>query len=151
MEYIIGAIIITLLVAGIAYTIWKRIQDSKPVPPMHNWTSIGVSPPPGFEVAMEVIKSRLDWVPPDKATYGGVIQWVAEPYYSGGQKVAGTLESLQVPHIKVVAFPYIWETALAHEILHIYWFRCYGTSGDGQGDFYSMVSQINRDIRARLA
>jgi hypothetical protein len=117
-----------------------------------NWQSIGVTPPPGLSVALEVIQASYKHLPDH-----GTIEWVTDPFMVAGSiKAAGTVLWYEPAHIKLMTGAKVEETALAHEMLHLDDY--YRTGGTGcarespkDADFVAEFQAVNAAIKKALS
>ena len=115
------------------------------------WTNIGDAPM-GVETALKVIKEQLPgWYGP----YGGVIEWVSDPFLVevNGKPIlaAGTVIDATKSHIKVMYFKDVSQCALAHEIKHVYEsVYNHGKITDGDPKLYAWVNETNAKIKAAV-
>lgn len=140
----------------LAFGVLVLVDRYRKTHPMKEWKHYGL-PPADVEIALAVIKEHVGKLFPEQKRdwrfwFGGKIVWVDEPYMACGKLVAGTVENFLTPQIKAVRFLRVWQTALAHEILHIYWYRLSssGTKGEEEASFITEVNATNAEIEKRL-
>jgi hypothetical protein len=78
------------------------------------WKHIGVPPPMDVDVALRIIGAKLPLLR-DR----GTIEWVEGPFDITGWRVAGLMVSATPCHVKVTCYPWVEDTALAHELGHV--------------------------------
>ena len=104
--------------------------------------------PANVSVALGVIR---DMLPTQPKRWGGYVHWVWTPIeytdYDGKKHAAGGIVvNDTTPEVKVQFFKNVWETALAHELIHVFtgW-------ADGDPRIQSLVQKMNDEIKKRLA
>lgn len=141
IDIIIGIVSLTIILGSIIgafiYKYWKRAHYPK------TWIHIG-TPPAHVDLALGVIKSQLDKEP---KRWGGTITWVDGPFQipSGGLETimaAGCVDSFEEPRIRLTLFKEVEQTALAHELCHVY-----NMYPDGDQRLNEFVSRCNTLIK----
>jgi hypothetical protein len=127
----------------------KALQDAAVASGPTNWVQVGVCPPPGVSVALEVIQASYPHLP-----HCGTIEWVDAPWeVPGFGRVAGLVMSFRPVHIKLMVAAKVEETALAHECLHVddeYAGRAHRES-PMDADFVSEFQAVNAAIKKALS
>jgi len=123
--------------------LWYRALRLAALP--KDWIQTGPRPA-GVDVALRIIFERA----PGRVRAGGYIEWVEEPFWANGILVAGLqFESIPV-RAKVLYYPLVEQTALAHEIAHAWWEQLYDRTGEGEPDFLAWIRGTNLAIAAAL-
>lgn len=143
---VVGVVLFVLAVVGLGIYV-VRTRDSHVLPIPVTWVHEGMPPPPGFEVALEVIGDATPGMP--KA---GTIIWMPTPFLNGGVLAAGTVDSYDPIRIRVLYDPLVERTALAHELGHVWSYRTHQGFGESPQDprFVTWFTTVNRDIARRL-
>jgi hypothetical protein len=132
------AVFVIALVSFVIYEIYFRSTLHRPV----SWEHRGV-PPEHIDIALDVIRELL---PSRPGRWGGVIEWVDTifelPYGQG--MAAGLVVDSRTPEIRVTRFPDVWDTALAHELVHVF-----AGYADGDARLVPLFSKMNEEIERR--
>lgn len=164
-EYLVAITIGVAALLGLpVYVLWRRRQARKQEEtwPM-TWIHVGLSAPPGIETALSVIQRATPGMP-----QAGTIEWVDGPFLLDptypGVLVAGTVESYRPIHIKLMYFDRPENTALAHELGHVWGVLTNQGFGESYGldpttgkpnpktdtRFVAWFTDVNRQISAAL-
>lgn len=151
MENVIAVLIFVgaLVLAGLlwAWSAYRR-RHAAPV----GWTHVG-APPPGTTRALEVLSWRCFGM-----RWGGVIEWVDAPWHVGygpasdGMLAAGQVLDYDAHRIRLLRFPEVWRTALAHELHHLWRYDVADDQDEPENEaFRRWVHDANSQIAAAVA
>lgn len=141
LDIIFLVIVCTGIIGGVAYGIWYKLTHAPA-----KWKMDGPVPS-NTQAALDVI---YDMLPTKPKRWGGIIHWTWVPIEfsdaDGKHSAAGLVINGTTPEIKVQWFKNVWESALAHELIHV-------STGweDGDSRLQPLVEKINAAIKQKLA
>lgn len=133
--------ILLLVSASVFLSRWEHERNLP-----KTWISKGVTPPPDLESALALIRAELAFAGVNPKRFGGVIEWVDGPFMLGNIKAAGAVMSFETPLLKLTKFDKVWESALAHEMAHVY----LGLA-DGDEKLYKWTNETNAALKSMLS
>lgn len=139
-------VIFVVALVGLAFWArWRNEQRKKLWP--KTWVHIGLEPPPGIDAAMGIIAK---WTP--GMTQAGTIEWVKDPFSVGWCMAAGTVDSFEPIHVRVMWNAHVSKTALAHELGHCWSHATKQGFGESPQDkkFVNWINTVNSEIAAAL-
>ena len=144
-DIIVTGIIVTLTILTGLYALYKKRQRDNAWKSFPAWWTMKGEAPPMTGVALDIIKQNTPGM-----KYYGSIEWVKGPFMDGlsSQLLAGLVQSFYPPTIKLMYFEKVEQSALAHEIGHVWRAQTdrAGTEPAADPEFAKWLADVNAQI-----
>jgi hypothetical protein len=135
-------IVFSLLSLGVLFLVAWYGQRRTP----RSWTHVG-APPPGADKALRVLHDLCPGM-----AWGGTIEWVDGPALDGASRTnigtsGGEVLDFDAHRIRLLRHPDVWETAIAHEMHHLWRYSTTGKRDELENEaFRRWVNDANSMI-----